>query len=69
MCCLLKVHQRFGGTIRLQLQGQRIIQTRNQREIAMPSTLKMEAAHFCEISVDFQLTTPRYIPEDTIPSF
>jgi hypothetical protein len=30
------------------------------------STLKMEAVCLSEISVDFQLTTRRYIPEDGI---
>jgi hypothetical protein len=32
LCSPLKVNQRFGGTYRLHLQGQRMSQARNQRE-------------------------------------
>jgi hypothetical protein len=31
-CSLLKINLRFGGTLRLYLQGRRISQARNQRE-------------------------------------
>jgi hypothetical protein len=66
MCCLLKGNQCFGGTFRLHLQGRRINQARNQRGTSMPSTLNIEAAPFSEISVYFQVTKRRYIPEDKI---
>jgi hypothetical protein len=32
--------------------------------LAYSSTLKMEVTYFSKISVDFQRTTRRYIPED-----
>jgi hypothetical protein len=70
-CSPFKVNRRFRGTCRLHLQGQWIIQTRNQREsrwqaepylppaskLACSSTLKKEATCFSETSVEFQRTT------------
>jgi hypothetical protein len=49
-CSPLKVNRRFGGTSRS----------------SSDSTLKMEAICFSEMLVDFQQTTRRYIPEDSI---
>jgi hypothetical protein len=64
MCCPLKVKRRSEGIFRPHLQGRRISQARNECETAMSSNLKMEAASSSEISVEFQLTTRRYVPED-----
>jgi hypothetical protein len=50
-CSSLKVNRRFGGTYRLHLQCRRISQARNQREVGGKDS--------------FQLTTRRYIPEDS----
>jgi hypothetical protein len=66
-CSPLKVNRRFGETYSLHLQVRRISRARNQRDIrwqAYSSTLKMEAICYSEMSVDFQRTTRRYIPED-----
>jgi hypothetical protein len=69
-CSLLKVNRHFGRTSHLHLQGRRICQARNQHKagskqsLAYSSTLKVEATWYSEISVDFQRTTRRYIPED-----
>jgi hypothetical protein len=66
MCSPLKLNWHFGETCRLHLQGRRISQARNQRESGSKqrSTLKMEATCSSEMSVDFQRTTRRFIPED-----
>jgi hypothetical protein len=74
---MVKVSVRFGGTYRRHLQGRRVSQGRNQHEagskqsrsmpvsfFAFSSTLKMGAICSSETSVDFHLTTWRYIPED-----
>jgi hypothetical protein len=72
-CRQLKVNWLFGGTCRLHLQGRRISQARNQLEsrcfglvscLSYSSTLKMEGTCSSETSVDFQLSTWRYISED-----
>jgi hypothetical protein len=55
----LKVNRRFGGTYCLHPQGFTLVSYS-----AYSSTLKMEATCSSETSVDFQLTTRRYIPED-----
>jgi hypothetical protein len=62
------------GKCRLHLQGRKIIWERNQVESRRQAswflaqliflTLKMEAIYSSETSVDTQLTTRRYIPED-----
>jgi hypothetical protein len=74
-CSPLKVNRRFGVTCLLHLQGKR--QARHQHEVTLfatsfmlvsclsySSTLKMEVTCYSETSLDFQLTTLRYIPED-----
>jgi hypothetical protein len=73
-CSPLEVNRRFGVTCRLQIQGQRIRQERNQHEsgtkqscsacFTNSSTPKMQATCSSETSVDFQRTTRRYIPEN-----
>jgi hypothetical protein len=74
-CSPLKVTRSLGGTYRLHLQGERISQIRNQREIkwqaeaiftlvsslAYPSTLKMQTKCSSEKSVAFQQTRWHYI--------
>jgi hypothetical protein len=72
----LKVNRRFEGKCRLHRQGLRVNQVRNQHEagsnqsrlldscLAYSATLKMETTCSSEISVDFQQTTRRHIPED-----
>jgi hypothetical protein len=72
-CSPLIINRRVGWTCRLNLQDRRS-QARNQREsrwkadqlscLASSSTLKLEATYSAETSIDFQLTTRRYIPED-----
>jgi hypothetical protein len=72
-CSPLKVNWRFGGTYHLHIQGQRICRARNKCEAGGKrsscstyfSTLKMDALFSSETSVGFQLTTWRYIPEDS----
>jgi hypothetical protein len=71
-CVSLNVNLRFGETLRLHLQSRGIRQARNQREnrlkaearFAYSSTLKMETMCSSKMSVDFQLITRRYIPEE-----
>jgi hypothetical protein len=75
-CSLFKIHRRFGGTYRLHLQGG-ISRAKYEREsrweaasFALVSysaylTLKMEAICSSEMSADFQLTTWRYVQEDS----
>jgi hypothetical protein len=73
-CIPLKVNHIFGGTCCFHLQGQRIRQARNEHEsgtmqscsacLTYSSTLKMQAIVSSEMSVDFQRTTRRYIPEN-----
>jgi hypothetical protein len=73
-CSALKVNRHFKETFRLNLQGRKICRGRNQREIkcqaelvsssAHSSTLKMEVTCSSGKSVNFQLTTRRYISED-----
>jgi hypothetical protein len=64
-CSPSKVNRRFGWTCGLHLQGRRINQARNQREVGKDShyslALKMEAKCSSEMSVDFQRTTRHYI--------
>jgi hypothetical protein len=56
----------FGGKHRLHLQGRiRRAKKHRKRRWQAGSTLKMEAMFSSEMSVDFQRTTRRYIPEDT----
>jgi hypothetical protein len=65
----MKINRPFGGPCRFHLQDRRINQSRNQREIGdkqMFSILKMEAICSSETSVNFQLTTRRYIPQNRI---
>jgi hypothetical protein len=66
-CSPLKVNWHFGETYRLHLQC-RISWATYQRESRWQaySTLKMETICSSETSVDFQRTTWRYIPEDSI---
>jgi hypothetical protein len=73
-CSPMKVNRRSGGTYRLHLQGRRISWAKTQQSLApaftlvscsaYSSSLKTEAICFSETSVDFQLTTWYYIPED-----
>jgi hypothetical protein len=56
-CSPLKVNRRFGGTCRLNIQGERIIQTRNQYKLGRKqSKLKMEVTFSYESPVCFQRT-------------
>jgi hypothetical protein len=77
-CSPLKVNRRFGGPCSVHLQGRRISQGRNQHEAGSKQSvpeevsfkaysliLMMEVTCSSETSVDFQLTTRRYIPEDS----
>jgi hypothetical protein len=69
----LRVSWRFRGTRRLQFQGPRMSQARDQSEagskaatnLAYSSTLKIRATCSCKTSVRFQRNTRRYIPKDT----
>jgi hypothetical protein len=80
MCSPLKSNRRFGGICRLQLQGARISQERNNHEagskqlsfmldycLAYSSILKMEVTRSTETSIDFQRTTQGYIRENGTP--
>jgi hypothetical protein len=72
-CSPLSVNRRFGGTYRLHLQGLKnklsnhsachLLSRWFLAEVIF-STLKMEAICSSETSVDTQLTTRRYFPED-----
>jgi hypothetical protein len=57
----LKVNRRFGGTYRLCLPPAFTLVSCS----VYSSALKMEATCFSKISVDFQRTTRRYIPENS----
>jgi hypothetical protein len=73
-CSPSKVNRRFEKICRLRLQGRRVSRARNQCEAGSKqspvsrwgyySAMKMEVTFFSEVSVDFQRTTRRYIPED-----
>jgi hypothetical protein len=75
-CSPLNVNRRFWGTFRLNLQGRRISQARNQANsacylfqtgflITLFLDLKLEALYSSETVVDFQRTSlRRYISED-----
>jgi hypothetical protein len=73
-CNPLEVNRRFGEIYCLHFQRWRINRTRHQHESrwqevscsAYSSILKMEAIYSSETSIDFQRTTWRYIPEDSI---
>jgi hypothetical protein len=71
-CSSVKVNQRFGGTYRLHLQGQKVSQARNKHEAGSKQsslTLNMEAIYSPKMSVYFHHTTWCYIPEDITHSF
>jgi hypothetical protein len=59
-CSPLKADRLFGGIYRLHLQQAFTLVS----YLAYSSTLKMEAICSSEISVGFQRTTRRYLPED-----
>jgi hypothetical protein len=68
----MKINWCFRRICRPHLQGRRISQARNQREVAelcltYSLTLKMEMTCFSEMSVDFQWTTGHYTPEGRTP--
>jgi hypothetical protein len=64
-CNPLKVSRRLGTARRLHLQGSKISQANMLVSfLAYSSTLEMEVTCSYETSVDFQLTTRPYIPED-----
>jgi hypothetical protein len=71
LCGLLKVNRLFGGRCRLHPQG-RSLRARGQRESRWQTVFMIglyfgpedEGDMFLETSVDFEQTTPRYIPED-----
>jgi hypothetical protein len=59
----------LGGICRRHLQDGRIGHARKHQEsvgkqVLLPSTLKMEAALFFKLPVDFQRTTRHYVPEN-----
>jgi hypothetical protein len=59
-CSELKVNSYFGGTLRLHPQDRRINQVGHQHE----EVSKTEITCSSETSVEFQLSTGCYIPED-----
>jgi hypothetical protein len=65
-CRPLKVNWRFGEICRFHLQGRPLISTCFTLIycLAYNLTLKMNAKYSSEMSVEFQQTTWRYIPED-----
>jgi hypothetical protein len=68
-CNPLKVNRRFGGTYRLHFRVEYPEQETRVKaggKVDYFSTLKMETTCFSETSLDFQQTTRRYIPEDSI---
>jgi hypothetical protein len=70
----LKVNRRSATPCRLHLQDRRIKSHKNQAQLATcfmlvsglaySLTVKMEVRHFTEVSVDFERTMRRYIPDD-----
>jgi hypothetical protein len=60
----LEVNRRFGGTYCFYLQGRSLPPALTLVSCSTYSTLKNEAICSSETSVEFQLTTRPYIPED-----